>query len=79
MRTIEVSQMIESGMPCAGSMSKAMHGEQPAVCHAHCQSAQTIWDTPQPPSALNLAAIGLLLGILVQPPAGDAPAGFLVR
>ena len=39
-RVQEVSAMAQAGMPCAASMAMAMDDQDPALCAAHCQSAQ---------------------------------------
>ena len=44
-RVQEISAMAEAGMPCAESMSMDMEEGQPALCHAHCESAQPVGDT----------------------------------
>jgi hypothetical protein len=44
-RVQEIAAMAEAHMPCAGSMSMVMDDEQPALCHAHCQSAQPATDS----------------------------------
>lgn len=44
-RVQEISAMAEAGMPCAESMAMDMEEGQPALCHAHCESAQPVGDT----------------------------------
>lgn len=44
-RVQEISAMAEAGAPCAESMSMAMEEGMPALCHAHCESAQPVGDT----------------------------------
>lgn len=72
-KAVQVAQMAQAGMPCAESMSHAMNAEEPALCHAHCQSAKATPDTPQPPSVLKLAHVASVLKVLVPAVEGSAP------
>jgi hypothetical protein len=76
-QALQVAQMTEAGMPCAESMSKAMDDEQPALCHAHCQSAQkTVDNSPLQPLA-SLVQLGAVL--TVKPPSTPVPDGHVVQ
>lgn len=57
-KAVQVAQMAEAGMPCAETMSQAMDDEQPALCHAHCQSAQGTLDQYQPAQMVTAAHLG---------------------
>lgn len=60
MKAAQAAQMAEAGMPCA-EMSMAMDDEQPALCHAHCQSAQGTLDHYQPASVTTAMDFGPVL------------------
>lgn len=66
-KAVEIAQMTEAGMPCADSMSRSMDDAQPALCHAHCQSAQGTADNYQPPSLPSLGQLGPVLTMLLTP------------
>lgn len=57
-RAVQVAEMTAAGMPCAESMSMAMDDEQPALCHAHCQAAQSLDNTQPTP----LPGVALMMG-----------------
>lgn len=62
-KALQVAQMTEADMPCAASMSKSMDDEQPALCHAHCQSTPKSADNLQPPPLATVAQLGPVLTI----------------
>jgi len=62
-KAAQVAQMVEAGMPCAESMSRAMDDEQPGLCHAHCQAAQQSADNYQVPALATLAELGAVLTV----------------
>lgn len=69
--------MSDAGMPCAETMSQAMDDEQPALCHAHCQSAQGTLDQYQP---ATMAALVLSVAVLtVTMPTLREPAGTVLQ
>lgn len=76
-KALQVAQMTEAGMPCAQEMSRAMDDEQPALCHAHCQSAQKAADNLQPPPLASVAGLGAVL--TVKPPLPPAAHGHEVQ
>ena len=78
-KAAEVARMTEAGMPCAEAMSRSMDDEQPALCHAHCQSAQGTADNYQPPSLPSLGQLGPVLTMLVVPASSTARAAPLVQ
>lgn len=78
-KAVQVAQMAEADMPCAESMSHAMNEEDPALCHAHCQSANATPDTPQPPPVLNLAHVTSVLKVLLPAAEGSAPGAPLIQ
>lgn len=78
-KAVRVAEMAEAGMPCAESMANPMDDEQPALCHAHCQSAQATSDSPQLPAVLNLAHLAAVFTVLLPSPAGSAPSPTLVQ
>lgn len=78
-KAVEVAQMTEAGMPCAESMSQSMDDEQPALCHAHCQSAHGTADSYQPPSLPSLGQLGPVLTLAVIPASRTAPDRPLVQ
>ena len=45
------------GMPCASSISMAMDTEQPALCHAHCQSDKQTLDKHELPAPVAISAL----------------------
>lgn len=79
-RAAEIAQMAEAGLPCVETMSQAVDEEQPGLCHAHCQSAQSSADTYQPPVLATLAQLGPVLVLAglhgpsrgLRPPSADA-------
>lgn len=60
-KVAEIAQMAEAGMPCAETMSRVMDDEQPGLCHAHCQAAQSSADSYQPPVLASLMQLGPVL------------------
>lgn len=78
-KALEVAQMAEAGMPCAESMSHSMDEEQPALCHAHCQSAQATPDTPKPPPVVNLVHVAYVLTVVLPAAEGSAPSAPLIQ
>lgn len=64
-KAVQVAQMTEAEMPCAESMSKAMDDEQPALCHAHCQSNQGTLDQYQPAQLATAIHFGPVLTVAV--------------
>ncbi len=71
-KAAQVAEMVQAGMPCAETMSRAMDDEQPGLCHAHCQAAQQSADNYQVPTLATLAELGAVLTLAqVQPDAGD--------
>jgi hypothetical protein len=67
-KAFEVAQMVEAGMPCADSMSRAMDEEQPGLCHAHCQLGQQTADSFHPPAFADLMQMGAVLVVRGAPP-----------
>jgi hypothetical protein len=53
----EMAAMAEAGMPCTGEMSP-VDAEQPALCHAHCQSDQQAVDKVQTATPVIAVAAG---------------------
>lgn len=77
-KAMHVAEMTEAGLPCAETMSKSMDDEQPALCHAHCQSAQKSLDNSQPPPApANIADSGG--GLTIRLADGPEPARSTVQ
>lgn len=75
-KALEAAQMTEARMPCAEAMSGSMDDEQPALCHAHCQTSHSTADHSQPPSVPALAqppVLWLLALPQVIEVSGDAP------
>ncbi|TWO68049.1 hypothetical protein FN976_24210 [Caenimonas sedimenti] len=72
-KAVQVAEMMQAGMPCAESMSRAMDDEQPGLCHAHCQAAQQSADNYQLPTLANLAELGAVLTVTVASVNGDEP------
>jgi hypothetical protein len=75
MRVMEISAMAKAGMPCAESMSMAPDDEQPNLCSAHCQSAQSASGdyALQVPVLAAVGGVGASLSLLSLAPAGLAP------
>jgi len=73
---LEVAQMAQAQMPCAEGMAVAMDEQQPALCHAHCQTAQGTLE-PSQHGQLQAAALPAVavLTIAAAPVVarGDAP------
>lgn len=78
-KAVQVAQMAEAGMPCAESMSHSMNEEQPALCHAHCQSAKATPDAPKPPPAVNLVHVAYALTVLLPAPQASALGSPLIQ
>lgn len=76
---VAVAQMAQAGMPCAESMSNAMDEQEPALCHAHCQSAKAAPDTPKPPPVVNLVHVANVLQVLLPAAQGSAPGSTLIQ
>ena len=76
-KAAEVARMAEAGMPCAETMSESMGGEQPALCHAHCQSAQGALDHCHPVHFATTADLGPVLTIA--PTKSPEPTGVQVQ
>ena len=72
-KAAQVAEMMQAGMPCAESMSRAMDDEQPVLCHAHCQAAQQSTDSYQVPALPSLAELGAVLTVAVVSAASDEP------
>jgi hypothetical protein len=74
-RVMEISAMAAAGMPCAGSMTMAPDGDQPTLCSAHCQSAQSASGDHALQVPVLAAAGGVVFGAstLALLPAGLAP------
>lgn len=69
----QLAEMVDSGAPCAETMSRAMDDEQPGLCHAHCQSDQKSADSSQPTAFATLMQLGPVLTVpAISPP--PAPA-----
>lgn len=76
-KAFQVAQMTEADMPCAASMSKSMDDEQPAFCHAHCQSTPKSADNVQPPPLATVSQLGAVL--TVKPVSRPGPEGRIVQ
>lgn len=72
-KAAQIAQMVQAGMPCAESMSRAMDDEQPGLCHAHCQAAQQSADNYQLPTLATLAELGAVLTVTFASAIADAP------
>lgn len=75
-KAFEVAQMVEAGLPCADSMSRAMDDEQPGLCHAHCQLGQQTADSFQPPAFAHLMQLGAVLVVQGAPQPSPLANGF---
>lgn len=60
----EMAAMDDAAMPCAGEMSP-MDTEQPALCHAHCQSTQQAADKFQ--TAMPVIAVAAGFAYVLEP------------
>jgi hypothetical protein len=82
-KAVQVAQMSEAGMPCAEEMSQGMDDEQPALCHAHCQSAQGALNHYQPASIATAMDFGPVLTLVTipkrEPSVDDVQAPLLRR
>ncbi len=67
----EIAAMAEAGLPCAGDMA-TVDGDQPGLCHAHCQSAQQAADKVQASTPAGVMAMGFTYTI--EPTRGFVPA-----
>lgn len=54
----EITLAAQAEMPCAESMPLTMDGEQPGLCHAHCQADPQSTDKYQVPGFVALANLG---------------------
>lgn len=70
-KAAQVAEMVQAGMPCAETMSRAMDDEQPSLCHAHCQAAQQSADNYQVPTLATLAELGAVLTLARIRPSAD--------
>jgi len=69
-RAAEIAKMAQAGMPCAEAMAAAPADEgEPALCHAHCQSAHPSADHFQPGVPASVEDFGAVLAV------APAPAG----
>lgn len=76
-KAVLAARMADAGMPCAESMSQ--DEEQPALCHAHCQSAQATPDAPKPPPVVNLVHVAYVLTVVLPAAEGSAPSAPLIQ
>ncbi|MDP3136813.1 MAG: hypothetical protein Q8N17_10845 [Burkholderiaceae bacterium] len=72
-KAAQIAQMVQAGMPCAESMSRAMDDELPGLCHAHCQADKQSADNYQVPTLATLAELGAVLTVSVVSAGADDP------
>lgn len=80
-KAVEIAQMVEAGIPCAETMSRAMDDEQPALCHAHCQSGDQSADSFHPPAFFDPMQMGAVLEVApaARPVEGRVPDSVPLR
>lgn len=57
----QIAEMVDSGAPCAETMSRAMDDEQPSLCHAECQVAGQASAAVHPPLLVSWVELGVVL------------------
>jgi hypothetical protein len=67
----EMAAMAEAGMPCAGEMFP-IDAQQPALCHAHCQSAEQAADKVQ--AAMPAITVAAGFAYVLEPIQVSSPA-----
>lgn len=78
-KAVQAARMAEARMPCAESMAQSAEDEQPALCHAHCQSAKAAPDAPKPPPVVNLVHVANVLHVLLPASEGSPPSTQLIQ
>lgn len=77
-----MAEAMQSGTPCEQAMAGAMDGQQPGLCHAHCQAEHQSADKYQVPDAAMPVHFGtgfITLRLVPVPPGAPVQAPLLTR